>query len=74
VGVIFNQLVEMVYAPQPRKMPFWLGQDFLKSRSARIMANESGWDRYVLGSKAFSVFWRTISHIKIVYQPGSLIS
>ncbi|HEY9608789.1 hypothetical protein [Allocoleopsis sp.] len=25
----------------------------------------------LLGSRAFSIFWRTINHIKIVYQPGS---
>lgn len=25
---------------------------------------------YLLGSRASSVFWRTINHIKIVYQPG----
>ncbi|MCA1992793.1 MAG: class I SAM-dependent methyltransferase, partial [Coleofasciculus sp. S288] len=28
------------------------------------------WGDLVFGSKAFSVFWRTIHEIKIVYQPG----
>lgn len=29
-------------------------------------------DRF-LGSRAFSIFWRNINHIKIVYQPGILL-
>jgi hypothetical protein len=66
-----NYLVEIGLCTLAKKNAFlaWSGFSKEADRPELWPKNLLGGDR-LLGSRASSVFWRTINHIKIVYQPG----
>ncbi len=70
-SLFLDRLIEMELCTQAKKNALlaWTGVSQKADNPELWPQNLSGGDR-LLGSRAHSVFWRTINHIKIVYQPG----
>lgn len=69
--LFLDYLVEGGLCTPAKKNAFLAWPGFLQKSSVPDLwpSNISFGDRF-LGSRAFSLFWRRVSHIKLVYQPG----
>jgi hypothetical protein len=69
--LFLNYLVEAGLCTPAKKNAFlaWPGLSQKSSVPDLWPSNISFGDRF-LGSRAFSIFWRRVSHIKLVYQPS----
>ncbi len=69
--LFLDYLVEAGLCTPAKKNAFlaWPGLSQKSSVPDLWPSNISFGDRF-LGSRAFSIFWRRVSHIKLVYQPG----
>ena len=69
--LFLDYLVARGLCTPAKKNAFLAWPGFLQKSSVPDLwpSNISFGDRF-LGSRAFSIFWRAVSHIKLIYQPG----